>query len=172
MNSLKKLIEQTNIYFSTLFGIGYIPFMPGTFGTLAAAILWFLIPDYIFYNSTEKTIYIFEYAIMSGIVAILFFLGVYLTGQAEKQLGKDNGKIIFDELVGYLVAVLFLPKTLMICIYAFVLFRVFDIGKPYPISKSQNLKGGWGVMIDDAIAGLFANALMQILILIYPNFFK
>jgi phosphatidylglycerophosphatase A len=78
---------------------------------------------------------------------------------------------VIDEVCGYFVAVMFLPKSLLIGVYAFVLFRVFDIAKPFPISRSQNLPKGWGVVVDDILAGFYANVLTQIIIKIYPKFF-
>ncbi len=160
------------VLFSTLFGVGYIPFAPGTFGTAVTAIGYYLfmrrysfeIPDYLL------NIYILITA------AILFILGVISSSEAEKSLGHDSGKIVIDEVVGYLISIIFLPSVVvgrlwLVVIYSFVLFRVFDIGKPWPISKSQSLKSGWGIMIDDVIAGIFANILAQIIIRIYPNFF-
>lgn len=78
---------------------------------------------------------------------------------------------MLDELIGYFVATLFLPHNWLVGLYAFILFRVFDIAKPFPIYRSQKLRNGWGVVIDDVLAGIYANVLLQILILIYPKFF-
>lgn len=102
----------------------------------------------------------------------LFFLGVFVSGRAERKLGHDAGCIIIDEFVGYFLCVLFLPKSLLMAIYTFVVFRVFDIAKPQPIRLSQKLKGGWGVMVDDVLAAVYTNLFMQIMIRIYPNFFN
>jgi len=149
---------------STLLSIGYIPFMPGTFGTLAAALVYLSIPA-AWLNSLTGVLYV-----ISGII-ILFFLGVYVSGKAEKKLGHDVGSIIIDEFVGYFICILFLPKSLLMAIYTFVLFRVFDIAKPQPIRLSQKLKGGWGVMTDDVLAAVLTNLFMQAMIRIYPAFF-
>jgi phosphatidylglycerophosphatase A len=172
MNLARKLINQLSLYISTCSGVGYIPFAPGTFGTLFAMFIWFLIPDYLFYNATDSHIYYQEFIYMSVITLFLTLIGIYSCSNAEKQLTHDDPKIVFDELVGYMISVLFLPKTLSITVYAFILFRVFDIAKPFPIKQIQKLKGGLGIMIDDVVAGIFSNILLQILVLIYPNFFK
>jgi phosphatidylglycerophosphatase A len=110
-------------------------------------------------------------AALHGWVGHLLFLGGILAGSvvsvpiisaAEKHLGHDNGKIVLDEFWGYMLAVWFLPKNLVVIIGAFVLFRVFDIAKPGPVNRIQSLPGGWGVMADDLLAGLFANGILQI----------
>ncbi|MFA5465464.1 MAG: phosphatidylglycerophosphatase A [Candidatus Cloacimonadales bacterium] len=172
MSLIKKISSNFNIYFATVLGIGFIPFAPGTLATLFTAVIWYLIPDYIFYNKTEQLIYYNEYLYLLLILIVLYIIGIFSTTKAEKLMREDDPKIVFDELVGYLFAVLFLPKTLMITIYAFILFRAFDIGKPFPINKSQKFKAGLGIMTDDVLAGIFSNALLQLLIIIYPNFFK
>lgn len=158
--------SKLNIYtlLSTLLGIGFIPFMPGTFGTLAAAALYLGIPGY-WLNSFPYVLFFLT------ALAGLFFLGVWLTTKAETKLGHDAGSIIWDEFVGYFIAVLFLPHSLLMAIYTFVIFRVFDIAKPYPIKKSQNFPHGWGIMIDDILAGIYTNIFMQLMLLIYPKFF-
>lgn len=159
-------MKTTKLSFSTLvaslFGIGFIPFMPGTFGSLAAFGIYMLIPaSFWFYG---------QYIVM-GLLLVLSLAAVFISRAAEKILGEDAGSIVIDELCGYFVATLFLPHNWLIGLYAFILFRVFDIAKPFPIYRSQRISGGWGVVIDDLIAGLYANLLIQILIRIYPSFF-
>ena len=159
-------MKTTKLSFSTLvaslFGIGFIPFMPGTFGSLAAFGIYMLIPaSFWFYG---------QYIVM-GLLLVLALAAVFISRAAEKILGEDAGSIVIDELLGYFVATLFLPHNWLIGLYAFILFRVFDIAKPFPIYRSQRISGGWGVVIDDLIAGLYANLLIQILIRIYPSFF-
>jgi len=159
-------VKTEKINFSTLlaslFGIGFIPFMPGTFGSLAAFGIYMLIPaNFWFYG---------QYIVL-GVLLALSLAAVFISRAAEKILGEDAGSIVIDELCGYFVATLFLPHNWLIGLYAFILFRVFDIAKPFPIYRSQRIQRGWGVVIDDLIAGLYANLLIQILIRIYPSFF-
>ena len=149
---------------STLFGIGFIPFMPGTFGTLAAMVVYLGIPES-WLNSFPNVMFFII------LISILFLLGVWFTKKAENKLGHDAGSIIWDEFVGYFVAVLFLPHSLLMGVYAFAIFRVFDIAKPFPIKQSQNFPHGWGIMIDDILAGIYTNIFMQLLLIIYPKFF-
>lgn len=152
-----------NTVLASLFGIGFIPFAPGTFGSLAAFGIYLLLPGSLYEGAW---IYLFPI-----IVLALALLSVRLCHKAETVLGEDAGSIVLDEFWGYFVATLFLPHSWLIGIYAFVLFRVFDIAKPFPIYRSQRLKRGWGVIIDDLLAGLYANIIIQILIRIYPVFF-
>jgi phosphatidylglycerophosphatase A len=158
--------QKQDIYtiLSTVLGIGYIPFMPGTFGTLAAALVYLSIPD--------AWMRVFPHGILFiAAIVVMFFIGVFITQKAELKLGHDAGSIVIDEFVAYFICVLFLPKSYMMAIYTFVIFRVFDIAKPQPIKLSQKLKGGWGIMTDDLIAAIFTNLFMQAMIRIYPKFF-
>lgn len=90
-----------------------------------------------------------------------FGIGVLSATQIEKDLGKDPGIVVIDEIVGQWIALLFLPYSLTSVIGAFILFRLFDILKPYPIKKLEGIKTGWGIMIDDVMAGVYANLVMQ-----------
>ncbi|OPX29975.1 MAG: hypothetical protein B1H06_00620 [Candidatus Cloacimonas sp. 4484_143] len=152
-------------YISTLFGIGYFPKAPGTAGTLFAAIVYFALPDQWFISWQNSTLVLI--AILIGSIISVFFIS-----KAEEGLGHDNGKIILDEFWGYFIAVLFLPKTLIIIVAAFVLFRIFDIFKPEPVNVLQKLPKGWGVMADDVMAGVYANIVLQISIRIIPKIIK
>ncbi|HCM15313.1 MAG TPA: phosphatidylglycerophosphatase A [Candidatus Cloacimonas sp.] len=152
-----------NTVLASLFGIGFIPFAPGTFGSLAAFGIYLLLPGSCYAGAG---LYIFPFVIL-----LPALLSVKLCHKAETVLGEDAGSIVLDEFWGYFVATLFLPHSWLIGIYAFVLFRVFDIAKPFPIYRSQRLKRGWGVIVDDLLAGLYANIIIQILFRIYPVFF-
>ena len=139
------------------FGAGLFPIAPGTVGSLVAVLALWFIP----FSTT-------------GLVAasVLFFvIGLWASTVCEEDWGHDPGKVVWDEVVGMMVAVFAMPKHWIIYAAAFVLFRVFDITKPFPANKSQNLPKGWGVMVDDVIAGLFANIILQIIFrLIFPSF--
>lgn len=150
-------------FVASLFGAGFLPYMPGTFGTVVAALLYYLMPGSWFVG---------EPALFFGGALILFSIASSLLSTlAEKRLGHDAPQIVIDELCGYFVAVMFLPHGLMTAIYAFVLFRVFDIAKPFPANRAQNVSKGWGVVLDDLVAGLYANIVLQILIRLFPSFF-
>jgi len=158
-----KIKHSFSTVLATFFGIGLIPFAPGTFGTLAAFGIYLILPEALYLGFFR---YLFP--------IVLLFLAVpsaKLCHKAEQVLGEDAGSIVLDEVLGYFVATLFLPYSWIIGLYAFILFRVFDISKPFPIWRSQRIGKGWGVVIDDLLAGVYANVLLQILIRIYPSFF-
>ncbi len=135
-------------YIATLGFIGYMPYAPGTFGSAAGFLLVLLIrPD-------DLNLLI--------ILMPLFILGIVTAHNTEKLLGKDSGHIVIDELCGYLISVLFIPKTFGYLLAAFILFRVFDIFKPPPIRKIEKvIPGGAGIMMDDVLAGIYANVCLQ-----------
>jgi phosphatidylglycerophosphatase A len=101
-----------------------------------------------------------------AILVLVFLLGAFSSSKMEQYWGKDNGKIVIDEVLGMGVSILWLPFRLEYYIAAFILFRVLDIWKPLFIRKTEKLKGGWGVMADDALAGIYTLLLLHSLILI------
>ncbi|HNX36958.1 MAG TPA: phosphatidylglycerophosphatase A [Candidatus Cloacimonadota bacterium] len=144
-------------------GVGFIPKAPGTFGSLLAFGIYLLLPDALFSGINQ---------LWYGIGLLLFsFISVVISTRAEKILGHDAPAIVIDEICGYFLTVLLLPHNLLIGIYAFALFRVFDIAKPFPVSVSQKLPRGWGIVIDDLLAAIYAGALLHILNALYPRFF-
>jgi phosphatidylglycerophosphatase A len=158
-------------FIGTFFGLGYFPFAPGTIATLMTAIIWYHIPAHYFYDTTLQTINYHAFNMLSIYVILFYFLGVYTSTICERKYGKDASCIVIDEVIGYLIAILYLQKTLMICLFGFIFFRVFDIAKPMFINRSQKLKAGWGVMTDDVLAGIASNILLQIIFYIRPEFF-
>ncbi|NQZ22341.1 MAG: phosphatidylglycerophosphatase A [Colwellia sp.] len=134
------------IHFLALgFGSGLLPKAPGTYGTLAA------IPLYLLLATLSTPYYLF-------IVIIMTIAGIYICGKAAKDSGvHDHGAIVWDEIVGYLITMFMMPTTWQSIVVGFILFRVFDIFKPWPISfVDKNLHGGLGIMVDDVLAGLAA----------------
>jgi phosphatidylglycerophosphatase A len=128
-------------------GAGYSPIAPGTAGSaVALAILW-LVPF------SPLGLAVFLLAVLAA--------GTWAADEAERLLGrKDPGVIVIDEVAGMTVSVLALPRTAAVLIAAFVLFRIFDVVKPFPANASQRLGGGVGVMVDDLIAGAYALAVL------------
>jgi len=143
---------------ATGFGVGYAPFAPGTLGTLIA------IPVYLLLSAISSPVY--ELTLIS-----FFFLSVWVSEYAEKHFGKtDDQRIVIDEVVGFLVTMLWIPKTASFILIGFILFRFFDILKPFPIRHlERRLKGGWGVVLDDVMAGVYANVVLQIVRLIVKS---
>ncbi|MBA6233450.1 MULTISPECIES: phosphatidylglycerophosphatase A family protein [unclassified Colwellia] len=141
------------IHFLALgFGSGLLPKAPGTYGTLAA------IPLYLLLAPTSMSTYL-------AIVIIMSVAGIYICGKAAKDAGvHDHGAIVWDEIVGFLITMFMVPLSWQSIVVGFILFRVFDIFKPWPISYiDKNLHGGLGIMVDDIIAGLAALFCMHLI---------
>lgn len=137
---------------ATGFGSGLSPVMPGTAGTLVGVLLClaFLPLHWVF-----RCLF----------VAALVGVAVYVSGRAEEIYGKkDDQRIVIDEIAGFLVAMLPVAINFLNLALAFVLFRIFDIWKPYPLRKFQELPGGWGVVVDDIGAGIYAAAVLLLLV--------
>lgn len=146
MNSQTRLVLSNPIAFLAFgFGSGLAPRAPGTFGTLAALpFLWLLAltPDWVWLL----------------IVAITFIAGIWICGYTSDRLGvHDPGGIVWDEFVGLWLTFWLIPLNLWTIIIGFALFRLFDILKPWPIGwLDQRVQGGFGIMVDDLIAGAYA----------------
>lgn len=131
------------------FGLGRLPRAPGTFGSLLALPLYFLM-------SGLPAIY------YGAVVLVLFGVGVWCCGRTAAALGTiDPAVIVWDEVVGFLIALALTPSGWRWLILSFVLFRLFDIVKPFPLRRLERLPGGWGIMVDDVGAGLYAGLLLQ-----------
>ena len=132
------------------FGAGYSPFAPGTVGTLVAVPL-FLVLSLIATPSYEVTL------------AAFFFLSCWVADRAEAYFGRrDDPRIVIDEIMGFLLTMLWVPKTSLFLTLGFFAFRFFDIVKPPPGRRLERLPGGWGVVMDDVSAGIYANIVLQI----------
>ena len=134
------------------FGSGLSPFAPGTMGTLVA------IPFSIVLKRLDAPVFWI-------LLLLLFALGVLICEQVSRKLGvHDHGGIVWDEMVGYWFAVAFVPLQWHWLLAAFVLFRFFDIYKPWPIRQiDRKVSGGFGIMIDDIVAALFSIIVLAIL---------
>lgn len=135
-------------------GSGYFPIASGTAGSLAALFIWMILPEFTPY---QHVIFL----------SAAFFIGVPICTRMEEFYGHDPGKAVFDEFVGQWTAFFLLPKTLIILVAAFCLFRLFDIWKPFPANSAQKLPRGWGIMVDDVVAGAYACGLVHIGVVIF-----
>jgi len=147
-------------FFALGAGSGLAPVAPGTFGTLAAVpIAWFL---------PQSTL------IYAMILLASFAIGVWFCDHCTADLGMhDHGGIVWDEWVGYFIALFALPRTWVVLLAAFILFRIFDVFKPWPIGPvDKRVPGGLGIMIDDVIAGLMTCAVLHLVFYMgwFPSF--
>jgi phosphatidylglycerophosphatase A len=133
------------------FGSGLAPFAPGTAGTLLAVPLYLLIAP-------------LSLPLYCAVLLLAFALGVYLCGKTADDLGvHDHPGIVWDEFVGYWITLIAAPPGWGWLLWGFILFRFFDIVKPWPIKwLDQHVTSGFGIMIDDVLAGVFALTLLQI----------
>ncbi|MBL94913.1 MAG: phosphatidylglycerophosphatase A [Magnetovibrio sp.] len=137
---------------STWFGVGYIPIMPGTAGSLIALpIAWIIIES-------------FGHAWFLALLLSVLLLGIIVSDQCRKRYKeKDPSRIVIDEVVGQWVSVLFIAPDILYYSFGFVLFRFFDILKPWPISwVDQHIENGLGIMLDDVLAGIFSLIILVI----------
>ncbi len=153
MNTSRK--NDLVVFLATGFFTGFLPTMPGTWGTFAG------IPLVIVSHRLTS--------IMQPVVAVVFVtFAAYIAGRAEILFeDRDARPIVIDEMAGFLITLLWLPLNLMTLFLGFVLFRVFDIVKPPPIgSLEKRLHGGWGIVLDDVLAGVFANVTLRLLLIV------
>ncbi len=135
--------------FATFFGIGYFPLAPGTAATAAGLGVAYLLKD------SPAGYFIF--------LAFIVVVGVPACTYLEKVLNKkDPGIVVIDEVAGILIALAGLPLNWPLMISGFFLFRAFDMFKIYPINKIEAMPGGWGIMLDDVMAGVYTNVILQI----------
>ncbi len=140
------------------FGVGWLPVAPGTWGAAEAILLlvpfmWFNIPPSVF------TLF------LSLLIILFTWIGVKSVDYLQKEWGEDPKQVVIDEMIGVWIAILGLPLTSFNLIAGFILFRFFDIAKPLGVRQLESIEGGWGVMLDDVLAGVYANVVLQIIIL-------
>jgi phosphatidylglycerophosphatase A len=145
------------LFIATCGYLGYVPVAPGTFGSAAglvvfAALRWSGSP-----------------ALELAIIILLFAVGVWSANAAERHFGGvDPAPVILDEVVGMLITLAFLPVNITGAVVGFLLFRLFDVVKPWPANRLEAVQGGLGVMADDAMAGVYGNVAMRLLVVALP----
>ena len=133
---------------ATFFYLGKIPIAPGTWGSIGALILWLFLP-------VTTSVHL-------SVILVLFVLGLYSSHKVAKYMQvHDPSEVVIDEAVGMGISLFMLPHSYGLYLLAFIVFRIFDILKPSFIYQVQNLPGGWGIMLDDVLAGLFTLAIVS-----------
>jgi phosphatidylglycerophosphatase A len=142
--------SRTAAVVATAFGAGYSPVAPGTAGSLLGlALFW--------------PLHALPLPAQLGALAVLFAAGVLASTALAARVGrKDPGLVVVDEVAGMWTALLLLPPTPGAFLLAFLAFRVMDVVKPWPARALEGLPGGWGIMCDDLMAGVYANLLVQV----------
>jgi phosphatidylglycerophosphatase A len=139
---------------ATFGGVGFFPVASGTVGSAAFLALYTAV---VIAGAAGATLA----AIQVGGAALLLVAGVWACGATEARFGKDGGEMVIDEALGMLVSVAFIVPHPSHLLGAFVLFRLFDIVKPWPAARCERIPGGWGVMLDDLVAGIYANVALR-----------
>jgi phosphatidylglycerophosphatase A len=151
------------IMLSTCCYVGYFPVAPGTAGSAAALALFALMA---WVAPAAPALYGLEAVVVLG----LFFAGWWSGTVAERHLGTtDPGQVVLDEVVGMLLTLAFMPVGVKTALLGFVVFRLFDIIKPFPASRLERLHGGLGIMADDAMAGVYGNVVVRFAAWLLPG---
>ncbi len=144
--------------FSTCFGIGYFPAAPGTVTSVVAVLGYYFFP--VLHNPL----------LLLFLVLLCSVVGIWSGGVMEEHFGNDPSIVTIDELAGQWLALVALPEGVVPLLLSLAFFRFFDIAKPGPVDALQRLPGGWGIMLDDLLAGLFANLSVRALLLLLSLF--
>jgi len=146
------VINRFGLFLATVAGVGYAPIAPGTFGSAAGLVVWWLL------RSGSTTV-------QAAAIVVVFIIGTWGSSVAERHFGRtDPGQVVIDEVLGMLITLFLNPVGWGGAFAAFFLFRVFDVIKPYPANRLEQLHGGVGVMADDAMAAVYANLALRALL--------
>jgi phosphatidylglycerophosphatase A len=153
-------VTRLAVFIATVGYCGYFPIAPGTVGSAAGLVFYLLV-----WWSQSPIVEV-------GLIVVLFAAGVWAGTITERFFGGiDPGPIVLDEVVGMLITLAFIPVGVAGALAGFFLFRIFDVVKPYPAGRFEQLHGGLGVMADDAMAAVYANLSLRLLIWLLPAWF-
>jgi phosphatidylglycerophosphatase A len=144
---------------ATTLGVGFVPYAPGTFGSAAGLLLWWLLPS--------------SLPVQAAAIVIVFLVGSWSGGVAERHFGaSDPPPVVIDEVMGMWITLLLNPVGWQGAVIGFLLFRLFDVIKPYPANQLERLRGGFGVMADDGMAAVYANLALRAVIIVSGRVFR
>ncbi len=145
------------LFISTCGYLGYVPVAPGTFGSAAGLLVYAAVR----WSGSS--------ALELAVIVLLFAAGVWSSNLAEKHFGGvDPAPVILDEVVGMLITIALIPVNIPGAVVGFLLFRLFDVVKPWPANRLEALHGGLGIMADDAMAAVYGNVVMRLLVMLAP----
>jgi phosphatidylglycerophosphatase A len=151
-------VTRVALFVATVAYCGFAPVAPGTFGAAAGLLVYLLV-----WWTRSPLVEI-------ALIAVTFAAGIWSATLAERHLGgTDPGPVVIDEVLGMLVTLAFIPVGWSGALVGFVLFRALDVVKPYPANRFERLHGGLGIMADDAMAGVYANLCLRLLIWLLPG---
>jgi phosphatidylglycerophosphatase A len=140
-------------------GTGYLPGARGTYASLLALLL-----IWIYWQWARQLDHLHAHLLFTLLSLFIFFSGVLIARSMQTDWGKDPPRFTLDELCGMFLTMVFVECTLLYLWMAFILFRFFDILKPFGIRQMEKVHGGWGLMLDDLLAAIYANLLLRIII--------
>jgi phosphatidylglycerophosphatase A len=151
-------VTRLAVFIATAAYCGYFPIAPGTVGSAAGLVVYLLV----WWTQSPM--------VEVGLIVALFAAGVWAGTTAERFFGGiDPGPVVIDEVVGMLITLAFIPVGVSGALAGFVVFRIYDVIKPYPARRLENLHGGLGVMADDAMAAVYANLSLRLLLWLMPG---
>jgi phosphatidylglycerophosphatase A len=137
--------------------VGFMPVAPGTFGSAIGLAIYALV------RSGHSQF--LEVVVLAGALVA----GIWSAGHVEREMGKDPRAVVIDEVLGMLATLAFLNVTILGAVVGFIIFRVLDVLKPFPAGRLEHLHGGPGIMLDDAMAGVYSNLALRALMLAFPG---
>jgi len=153
-------VTRLAVFVATVAYCGYFPIAPGTAGSAAGLVVYLLV----WWTRSP--------AVEVTLILAVFAAGVWAATEAERFFGGiDPGPVVIDEVLGMLITLAFMPVGVATAIAGFVLFRIFDVIKPYPANRFERLHGGFGVMADDAMAAVYANLVLRGVVYLLPGWF-
>ena len=154
------LLRRLGVFIATCAHVGYAPVAPGTFGSVVGLVIYY------FVRRQAST------AVELGVIAVILVIGLWSATEAEHHFGGiDPGPVVIDEVVGMLITLALHPVNVLGAITGFFIFRVLDIIKPWPARQLELLPGGFGVVLDDVMAGIYGNLLVWGVIRLLPTWF-
>jgi phosphatidylglycerophosphatase A len=150
-------VTRLAVFLATVAYCGYFPIAPGTVGSAAGLVVYLLV-----WWTQSSTL-------EAGLIVLTFAAGTWAATHAERFFGGiDPGPVVIDEVLGMLVTLAFIPVGWSGALAGFVIFRVYDVIKPYPANRLETFHGGFGIMADDAMAGIYANLTLRLLLWLLP----
>ena len=150
-------MRRLGVFIATCGYVGYAPVAPGTFGSAAGLVVFYLV------RGSGSSI------VEAATILLLFLVGVWSGTEAEHHFGGiDPAPVVMDEVVGMLITLAFIPVNWIGALVGFFVFRILDVFKPWPAAQFEALPGGFGVMADDGMAAIYGNLIMQVLVRVLP----
>jgi phosphatidylglycerophosphatase A len=151
------VITFISLAIATALGVGYVPVAPGTFGSAAGLLLWFVLPQ--------------SPHLQGAAIVLMFVVGSFTGNVAERHFHKrDPRHVVLDEVMGMLITLFLIPMlSWKGAVVGFLLFRLADVVKPFPANRLERLPGGLGVMADDAMAAVYANIALRVILMVFPG---